>query len=171
MIREELVMDYKIDEMKASDWPQAAAIYMEGIRTKIATFQSEAPGWGDWDRSHCSACRLTARRGDTILGWAALSPVSGRCVYSGVAEVSIYIGTSYQGQKVGTALLTELIRLSEENGYWTLQSGIIRENAASLNLHKKCGFREIGYRERLGKMDNGKWHDVILVERRSIVTG
>ncbi|WP_349668800.1 N-acetyltransferase family protein [Lacrimispora sp.] len=164
-------MDYKIDEMKASDWPQAAAIYMEGIRTKIATFQSEAPGWDDWDRSHCSACRLTARSGDTILGWAALSPVSGRCVYSGVAEVSIYIGTSYQGQKVGTALLNELIRLSEENGYWTLQSGIIRENAASLNLHKKCGFREIGYRERLGKMDNGKWHDVILVERRSIVTG
>ena len=164
-------MDYRIDEMKAADWPQAAEIYMEGIRTKIATFQSEAPGWGDWDRSHCSTCRLTARRGDTILGWAALSPVSGRCVYSGVAEVSIYIGTSYQGQKVGTALLEELIRLSEENGYWTLQSGIIRENAASLNLHKKCGFREIGYRERLGKMDNGKWHDVVLVERRSKVAG
>lgn len=164
-------MDYRIDEMKASDWPQAAEIYMEGIRTKIATFQSEAPNWEDWDRSHCSACRLTARWGDTILGWAALSPVSGRCVYSGVAEVSIYIGTSYQGQKVGTALLEELIRLSEENGYWTLQSGIIRENAASLNLHKKCGFREIGYRERLGKMDNGKWHDVVLVERRSKVAG
>lgn len=117
-------MDYRIDEMKASDWPQAAEIYMEGIRTKIATFQSEAPGWEDWDRSHCSTCRLT-----------------------------------------------ELIRLSEENGYWTLQSGIIRENAASLNLHKRCGFREIGYRERLGKMDNGKWHDVLLVERRSKIAG
>lgn len=164
-------MEYRIDEMKASDWPQAADIYMEGIRTKIATFQSEAPGWEDWDKGHCKTCRLTVRSGDMILGWAALSPVSGRCVYSGVAEVSIYIGKQFQGQKVGTALLEELIRRSEENGYWTLQSGIIRENSASLNLHKKCGFREIGYRERLGKMDNGKWHDVVLVERRSKVVG
>lgn len=164
-------MEFRIDEMKESDWSQAADIYMEGIKTKIATFQSEAPDWEDWDRGHCKVCRLIVRSGDRILGWAALSPVSGRCVYSGVAEVSIYIGKEYQGQKVGTKLLEELIRRSEENGFWTLQSGIIRENAASLNLHKKCGFREIGYRERLGKMDNGKWHDVVLVERRSKVVG
>lgn len=130
-------MEYRIDEMKESDWSQAADIYMEGIKTKIATFQSEAPGWEDWDRGHCKVCRLIVRSGDSILGWAALSPVSGRCVYSGVAEVSIYIGKEYQGQKVGTRLLEELIRRSEENGFWTLQSGIIRENAASLNLHKK----------------------------------
>ncbi|WP_326907658.1 GNAT family N-acetyltransferase [Sedimentibacter sp. MB31-C6] len=160
-------MDYKVDEMRASDWTKVAEIYMEGIKTKIATFQSTIPSWEDWNKGHCETCRLVARDGDTILGWAALSPYSSRCVYAGVAEVSIYIGEQYQGQKVGTALLEKLIEISEENGFWTLQSGIIKENISSLNLHKKCGFREVGYRERLGKMDNGKWHDVVLVERRS----
>ncbi|MDF2678348.1 MAG: sortase-like acyltransferase [Bacillota bacterium] len=160
-------MDYNVEVMKASDWTQVVEIYTEGIKTKIATFQSEAPSWEEWNKGHCESCRLVARAGDTILGWAALSPVSSRCIYAGVAEVSIYIGKQYQGQKVGTALLEKLIELSEGNGYWTLQSGIIKENTSSLNLHKKCGFREIGYRERLGKMDNGKWHDVVLVERRS----
>ena len=164
-------MDYKVEVMKASDWTQVAKIYTEGINTKIATFQSEAPSWDEWNKGHCESCRLVVRAGDTILGWAALSPVSSRCVYAGVAEVSIYIGKLYQGQKVGTTLLEKLIGLSEENGYWTLQSGIIKENTSSLNLHKKCGFREIGYRERLGKMDNGKWHDVVLVERRSKLVG
>ncbi len=152
--------------MKATDWKQVADIYMEGIKTKIATFQSTVPAWEEWNNDHCQSCRLVARAGDNILGWAALSPVSGRCVYAGVAEVSIYIGEQYQGQKVGTALLEKVIELSEENGFWTLQSGIIKENISSLNLHKKCGFREVGYRERLGKIDNGKWHDVVLVERR-----
>lgn len=164
-------MDYKVEQMKTSDWKQVADIYTEGINTKIATFQSVAPDWEEWNKGHCESCRLVAKADDTILGWAALSPVSSRCVYSGVAEVSIYIGEKYQGYKVGTALLEKLIELSEENGYWTLQSGIIKENTKSLNLHKKCGFREIGYRERLGKMDNGKWHDVVLVERRSKLVG
>ncbi|WMJ77534.1 MULTISPECIES: GNAT family N-acetyltransferase [unclassified Sedimentibacter] len=164
-------MDYEVEVMKASDWSQVAKIYAEGIMTKIATFQSEAPSWEEWDKGHCKSCRLVARTGDIILGWAALSPVSSRCVYAGVAEVSIYINKQYRGQKVGTALLEKLIELSEENGYWTLQSGIIKENTSSLNLHRKCGFREIGYRERLGKMDNGKWHDVVLVERRSKLVG
>lgn len=160
-------MDYKVEEMRASDWTQVADIYMEGIMTKIATFQSTIPSWEEWNKGHCESCRLVARAGDTILGWAALSPYSSRCVYAGVAEVSIYIGKQYQGQRVGKALLEKLIEISEENGFWTLQSGIIKENISSLNLHKKCGFREVGYRERLGKMDNGKWHDVVLVERRS----
>jgi phosphinothricin acetyltransferase len=160
-------MDYKIEDMRASDWTQVADIYMDGINTKIATFQSTIPSWEEWNKGHCESCRLVARKGDTILGWAALSPYSSRCVYAGVAEVSIYIGEKYQGQKVGTTLLKKLIEVSEENGFWTLQSGIIKENISSLNLHKKCGFREVGYRERLGKMDNGKWHDVVLVERRS----
>jgi phosphinothricin acetyltransferase len=164
-------MDYEVEVMKASDWAQVAKIYTEGIKTKIATFQSAAPSWEEWNKGHCESSRLIARAGDIILGWAALSPVSSRCVYAGVAEVSIYIGKQYQGQKVGTVLLEKLIKLSEENGYWTLQSGIIKENTSSLNLHKKCGFREIGYRERLGKMDNGKWHDVVLVERRSKLVG
>ncbi|MDF2949743.1 MAG: sortase-like acyltransferase [Sedimentibacter sp.] len=160
-------MDYKIEEMRASDWTQVADIYMDGINTKIATFQSAIPSWEEWDKGHCESCRLVARVGDAILGWAALSPVSSRCVYAGVAEVSIYIGKQYQGQKVGTTLLKKLIEVSEENGFWTLQSGIIKENISSLNLHKNCGFREVGYREKLGKMDNEKWHDVVLVERRS----
>lgn len=164
-------MDYEVEVMKASDWAQVAEIYTEGIMTQIATFQSAAPSWEEWNKDHCESCRLVARNGDIILGWAALSPVSSRCVYAGVAEVSIYIGEQYQGQKVGTTLLEKLIELSEENGYWTLQSGIIKENTFSLNLHKKCGFREIGYREKLGKMDNGKWHDVVLVERRSKLIG
>lgn len=150
-------MEYRVEGMKETDWPQVAEIYTEGIMTKKATFQNEAPSWEEWSKGHCEACRLVARRGDVIWGWAALSPVSSRCVYVGVAEVSIYIGKQYQGKKVGTELLKKLIELSEKNGYWTLQSGIIKENIASLNLHKVCGFREIGYRERLGKMDNGKW--------------
>lgn len=164
-------MEFNIESMKASDWEQVAMIYTEGIKTKVATFQSEAPSWEDWDSGHCEICRLIARNGDSILGWAALSPVSSRCVYAGVAEVSIYIDEKYQGQKIGTMLLEKLIEVSEKNGYWTLQSGIIKENISSLKLHKKCGFREIGYRERLGKMDTGRWHDVVLVERRSNLVG
>lgn len=160
-------MDYVIDLMKASDWSQVSEIYQQGIDTKIATFQSEAPSWVAWDDGHIKTCRLVARAGDTILGWAALSPVSSRCVYAGVAEVSIYIGNQYQGQQVGSKLLRRLIEVSESNGYWTLQSGVIKENASSLNLHKKCDFREVGYREKLGMMDTGKWHDVVLLERRS----
>lgn len=160
-------MEYVITEMREADWKQVSDIYIEGINTKIATFQSEAPSWVEWDSGHSKTCRLVARLEDEILGWAAISPVSSRCVYAGVAELSIYISAKFRGQKVGTMLLEEMIKLSEENGYWTLQSGIIKENIASLNLHKKCGFREIGYRERLGRMDNGKWHDVVLVERRS----
>lgn len=101
------------------------------------------------------------------MGWVALSPGSGRCVYAGVAEVSVYIGERYKGMGIGKALLNELIPLSEDNGFWTLQAGIIRENTASRELHKKCGFREIGFRERVGRMPDGKWHDVILMERRS----
>ena len=164
-------MEFIITEMKETDWLQVSDIYTEGIDTKIATFQSVAPSWEDWNNGHCKACRLVAKVREEILGWAALSPVSSRCVYVGVAELSIYISNKFRGQKVGTVLLEELIKLSEKNGYWTLQSGIIRENIASLNLHKKCGFREIGFREKLGKMDNGKWHDVVLVERRSKVVG
>lgn len=164
-------MDFTIDEMKESDWAQVSAIYLAGIQTEIATFQSEAPAWEDWNKSHSKLCRLVARSDDKILGWIALSPVSSRCVYAGVAEVSIYIDENSRGQKVGTALLTELVKRSEQNGFWTLQSGIIKENAASIQLHKNCGFRVLGVRERLGKMSNGKWHDVVLMERRSKIVG
>lgn len=166
-IEAERIMNCKVDVMREADWNRVAEIYAEGIKTKIATFQSTVPTWEEWNKEHCEDSRLVARADDTIFGWAALSPVSGRCVYAGVAEVSIYVDKQYQGQRVGTVLLEELIKRSEKSGYWTLQSGIIKENVFSLNLHKKCGFREIGYREKLGQMDNGKWHDVVLVERRS----
>lgn len=160
-------MNYIIETMKPSDWNSVSEIYKEGIDTKIATFQSEVLTWKDWDKSHCEHCRLIARLKDQVLGWAALSPVSTRSAYAGVAEVSIYIGNNYKGMNVGTTLLEALIEISEKQGYWTLQSGIIKENISSLKLHNKCVFRKIGYRENIGKMDNGKWHDVVLVERRS----
>jgi len=164
-------MDFIIDDMKESDWPQVSNIYFDGIKTKIATFQTEIPSWNEWDKGHLNHCRFVARSKDAILGWAALSPTSSRCVYKGVAEVSIYIGESYKGQGIGYVLLNSLIKKSEENGFWTLQSGIIKENITSRELHKKCGFREIGSREKLGKMDNGIWYDVILMERRSKLVG
>ncbi len=164
-------MDYTIEAMKPEDWAQVAAVYWEGIQTKIATFQAEVPSWEQWDKSHCADCRLVARAGDTVLGWAALTPISSRCVYAGVADVSIYVGQNHKRQGIGQALLRELIRQSEAEGFWSLESRIIRENTGSQALHAKCGFRQIGFREKLGKMDNGKWHDVVLMERRSQTVG
>lgn len=164
-------MDYKIDEMIQSDWEQVGNIYLEGIKTGKATFQTDVPTWENWNNSHITACRLVIRSGDNVLGWAALSPTSSRCVYAGVAEVSIYIGEKYRGLGIGAVLLTKLIKLSEEKGFWTLQSGIVRENAPSIALHKKCGFREIGIREKVAKMNNEKWMDVILMEYRSKTVG
>lgn len=164
-------MDYRIEAMKPEDWMQVAAIYWEGIQTKIATFQAEIPSWEQWDHSHSSTCRLVAKANGVVLGWTALTPISSRCVYAGVADVSIYVGERYKRQGVGEALLTEIIRQSEAEGYWSLQSGIIRENVGSQTLHAKCGFRMVGFREKLGRMDNGKWHDVLLMERRSRTEG
>lgn len=164
-------MEYKIDEMKSSDWEQVKNIYLEGIKTNIATFQTEAPTWEEWNNSHISSCRLIARSQNDILGWIALSPTSSRYCYRGVVEVRIYIGEKYKGQGVGMTLLQHLVKLSEENGFWTLYSSIIRENSASIALHKKCGFREIGIREKIAKGSDGIWHDVVLMERRSRVVG
>lgn len=164
-------MEYIIENMKETDWQQVSDIYLAGIKTEIATFQSEVPTWEEWDKGHLTTCRLVARNGEKILGWAALSAVSSRCVYAGVAEVSIYVSEEHKGKGVGTSLLNHLIQQSEKEGFWTLQAAIIKENIPSRMLHKICGFREIGYRERLGKMNNGKWHDVILMERRSKIVG
>ena len=164
-------MNYTIEEMKASDWEEVAQIYLEGINTGIATFQNSIPNFEDWDNSHIKSCRLVAKSEGKVLGFAALSPTSSRPVYSGVAEVSIYIEEIHKGLGIGHALMTNIIKLSEENNFWTLQSGIIRENAASIELHKKCGFREIGIREKVAKMDNGIWHDTVLMERRSAIVG
>jgi L-amino acid N-acyltransferase YncA len=159
-----------INGMLPEDWEQVRNIYLEGISTGHATFQKDAPYWEEWDKGHTGPCRLVARLGDKVLGWAALSPTSSRCVYSGVAEVSIYVSLNSTGKGIGSKLLKELIISSENNGFWTLQSGIFPENSASIQLHNKHGFREIGRRERLGKMD-GVWRDVILLERRSKVIG
>lgn len=164
-------MEYSIDVMKSSDWEQVKNIYLEGIKTGIATFQTEAPTWENWDKGHLNSCRLVARSVNNILGWVALSPTSSRDCYKGVVEVSIYVGEKYKGQGIGTALLRNLIKQSEENGIWTLHCAIIRENSASITMHKKCGFREIGIREKVAKMDNGVWHDVVLMERRSTLVG
>lgn len=164
-------MDYKIDEMVSSDWKQVSKIYLEGIKTGKATFQTEVPNYEEWNNGHIKLCRVVARLGNNILGWGALSPTSSRCVYKGVAEVSIYIGENHRGKGIGKNILKSLIGLSEGNGFWTLQSGIIRENISSIKLHEKCGFREIGIREKVAKMKNGKWHDVVFMERRSTVIG
>ncbi|WP_035179345.1 GNAT family N-acetyltransferase [Alkalihalobacterium bogoriense] len=155
-----------IESMKREDWNLVKKIYNEGIATGNATFQTEAPSWEEWDDSHLSECRIVAKLGEEVVGWAALSPVSSRCVYAGVAEVSVYVSQTKAGKGIGSQLLDCLIKQSEENGYWTLQAGIFPENLGSLQLHKKLGFREIGRREKVGKMA-GIWRDVLLLERRS----
>ena len=165
------MINYNIEEMKESDWEQVANIYLEGIKTEKATFQTEVPTWDSWNNGHINSCRLVVRSDSKVLGWAALSMTSSRCVYAGVAEVSIYIGEKYKGKGIGTALLNKLIELSEENGFWTLQSGIISKNTRSIELHKKCGFRKIGIREKVAKMNNKEWMDVTFMERRSTIVG
>ena len=161
----------QIRKMLPSDWPEVAAIYTEGLRTNIATLQTECPDYPQWDASHLQQCRLVAVDGGRVLGWAALTPASGRCVYAGVAEVSIYIAGEYRGKGIGSLLLSELITDSEREGLWTLQSGILPENTASAKLHEKCGFRLVGVRERIGRDRFGIWHDTLLMERRSSITG
>ena len=155
-----------IDQMKASDWEQVRAIYLEGIRSGHSTFETEAPSWEKWDEGHLQFARLVMRDGETVLGWAALSPVSKRHVYRGVAEVTVYVSENAQGRGIGRALLEALIDESEKNGIWTLQASIFPENTASVQLHLRCGFREVGRRERIAVL-NGVWRDTLLFERRA----
>jgi phosphinothricin acetyltransferase len=147
-------------------WPGVRAIYEEGLSRGDATFETSAPEWGEWDRDHLSCCRLVAVAGSDVAGWAALGPVSERCIYAGVAEVSVYVAEDYQRRGLGKELLDALIKESEPAGIWTLQAGIFPENEASMALHRACDFRIVGYRERIGQLD-GVWRDVILLERRS----
>ncbi len=156
--------------MRAEDWGAVRAIYLEGIATGNSTFQQSAPDWPDWDQGHLKCCRLVARLGSEIAGWTALSPVSRRPVYGGVAEFSIYVAERARRRGIGSALLQALIDAAEIEGIWTLQSGIFPENTASLELCGRFGFRTVGTRERIGCM-NGRWRDVVLVERRSAVAG
>jgi phosphinothricin acetyltransferase len=155
-----------MDQMTASDWEQVRAIYVEGLREGNSTFETQAPSWEAWDEGHLKSPRLVMRADDKVLGWAALSPVSRRSVYSGVAELTIYVTESERGKGIGRALLEQLIEESEQAGIWTLQASIFPENVASIELHLKSGFREVGRRERIAKL-NGVWRDTILFERRS----
>jgi len=154
-----------------SDYQAVQAIYQQGIDMGDATFQSKTPDWKSWNKTKLAACRLVAIDNSAVIGWAALSPVSGLCVFNGIAEVSLYISNKAQGKGVGHNLLSALISSSEEQGLWTLQSGIFPENKASLALHKKNGFREVGVREKMGAMQDGTWRDVLFLERRSKVAG
>jgi L-amino acid N-acyltransferase YncA len=180
-------MDYPILPMAPGNWPAVREIYREGIATGEATFEVELPDWEKWDSNHRKTCRLVALepfaedRVDSlippgefeklrILGWAALSPVSARRVYVGVSEVSVYVAAAARGRGVGKSLLKALIGESEVNGIWTLQAGIFPENAASIALHKSCGFRKVGVRRRIGKLGE-TWRDVLLLERRSQIVG
>ena len=140
-----------ITALLPAHWAAVKTIYEAGLATGNASFQTSAPSWEEWDKTHMVHSRLVAQD-DVILGWAALTPVSGRCVYAGVAEVSVYIDPAYRGQGVGKALLQALITESEAGGIWTLQAGIFPENSASIRLHKSAGFRQIGIREKIGKM-------------------
>lgn len=160
----------EIKPITKDNFSKVIEIYNQGLATNIATFQNDSPQWEEWDKGHLDFCRISIYHNDKMIGWASLTPVSSRCVYAGVAEVSIYIAQDDRGKGIGKTLLTELIQQSEENGIWTLQSGIFAENESSIKLHKKCGFRLVGYREKIGKK-NGVWKDSILMERRSKNTG
>ena len=163
-------MDVIIRSMRERDWPAVQAIYLEGIATGDATFETAAPHWREWDEHHIREGRHVAEIRQRVAGWSAMSAVSGRCIYSGVAEVSVYVSSAARGLGVGRALLQALIESSEPAGIWTLQAGIFPENAASIALHEACSFREVGRRERIGLL-NGRWRNVLLMERRSSVVG
>jgi len=163
-------MDAVLDALHEKDWQAVRSIYLEGIATGDATFETEVPHWEKWNKGHLTSCRLIARMRDQVVGWAALSPVSRRCAYAGVAEVSIYITASWRGKGIGRLLMQALIDASEKEGIWTLQSSMFPENGASLRLHESCGFRQVGIRERISRL-KGTWRDTIIMERRSHVVG
>lgn len=156
--------------IEKQDWSRVSEIYAQGIVTGNATFQQDIPSWQDWDSNHIKTCRILVEKNQQIIGWAALSPVSSRVVYKGVAEVSVYIDLQYSGQKIGVSLLHQLILASEKHGFWTLQAGIFPENIASLKIHEHLGFHTIGTREKVGKM-KGVWRDTVIIERRSLIVG
>lgn len=161
----------QLTEMLPEQYPQVKEIYELGIATNNATLETKAPEWQEWDSKYMKCCRLVALADNgQVAGWAALTAVSGRCVYSGVAEDSVYIHPGYKGRGIGRLLLQALIQASERAGIWTLQAGILKENVASIKLHEQCGFRMIGLRERLGQL-HSQWRDICLMEKRSKIIG
>lgn len=164
-------MNYKIREMIATDADRVLQIFQQEIDGGNATFDQQIPTWEDWDNAHFTQCRFTlCDENDTVVGWCALMPVSKRACFVGVAELSIYVDNNNQGKGLGTMLLEKIILDSEENGFWTLQSGIFPENIGSIRLHEKFSFRVVGRREKIGQT-KGKWRDIVLLERRSAVVG
>jgi L-amino acid N-acyltransferase YncA len=159
-----------VRDLRREDWPGVARIFEEGIGTGNATFETEVPTWEAWDAAHLPEHRLVAERDGCVVGWIALAPVSSRCCYAGVAEVSAYVGEEARGEGVGSRLLAALVASSERDGIWTLETGVFPENAASLALLQRFGFRVVGTRERIGQM-HGVWRDVVFLERRSEVVG
>ncbi len=159
-----------ITALLSEHWPAVKTIYEQGIATGQATFQTSAPTWEEWNTSHLDHSRLVALEDEEVIGWAALTPVSGRCVYAGVAEVSIYIAPAHRGKKIGEILLKALVDSSEKHNIWTLQAGLFPENPASLKIHENSGFRIVGYREKIGRQ-NDVWRDTLLLERRSRKVG
>ncbi|TPE43724.1 GNAT family N-acetyltransferase [Pontibacter mangrovi] len=160
----------QLTEMLPEHYPQIKEIYELGIATQNATLETKAPEWEEWDSKHMKGCRVVAMVQGEVAGWAALTPVSGRCVYSGVAEDSVYIHPRYKGHGIGRLLLQRLVQESERAGIWTLQAHILKENEASVRLHERCGFRIVGLRERLGQL-HGQWRDTWLMEKRSKIIG
>ena len=156
----------QIIKMLPEYWKEVKKIYQEGIETGNATFETDVPSHEQWDETHLKNARLVATENEDVLGWAAITPVSGRCAYAGVGEVSVYVSAFARGKGVGRKLLEALVTQSESIGLWTLQAGIFPENIASIKIHEACGFRLVGKRERIGKMNNA-WRDTLLFERRS----
>jgi phosphinothricin acetyltransferase len=163
-------MHVDIEPMTPADWEEVRALYQQGIASGQATFETEPPSWAQWDAGHHACARLVARRGGHVIGWGALSPVSRRRCYAGVAEVSVYVDASCHGAGVGRQLLEELVRQSEQAGIWTLQGATFPENEASLRLQRGCGFRIVGRRDRIAQQ-HGVWRDTIITERRSSLVG
>jgi L-amino acid N-acyltransferase YncA len=159
-----------IEHLRPEHWPEVARIYEEGLETGNATFETSVPSWEDWDASHLPDHRLVAVRNGGVVGWAAVSSVSDRCVYGGVVENSVYVAGDVHREGVGRRLLEELIESTEQAGVWTIQTGIFPENEGSVALHERVGFEIVGRRKKLGKL-NGVWRDVLLLERRSDVVG
>ena len=155
-----------ITALTEQHYPAVKNIYEQGLATGNSTFQTSAPDWKEWNESHVANCRIVGIENDQVVGWAALTPVSGRCVYAGVAEVSVYVDERFRGKGFGTTLLDALIQESEKNNLWTLQAGIFPENVSSIKIHEALGFREVGYREKIGQL-KGVWRDTVLLERRS----
>lgn len=158
--------DVIVRSMRPEDWSEVRRIYAAGISTGNATFETAVPTWPEWDAGHRSDLRFTAGQGDRVVGWTATTSVSDRCCYDGVIEHSVYVDPDHWGRGIGRQLLGHLIASSEAAGIWTIQTGIFPENAGSLALHHACGFRTVGRRERLGQL-NGRWRDVLLLERRA----